>query len=467
MDAVSPRQHRRARIDPDFFGLRFDAKDAVREVEQFVVALTRMCLDRPASVVVVVVVRRPSLLPPRPTSYSSGFSKREEKNGKKRTRARVVRAKAPPKPKEREARGDAGDGDEDEDNARARERARGEEGVTSVSVKMATMSSTGGTARQRPAGVLLEPEKREQERARAALDRIGGSARTDGNGAWATNMSAGTVCRAIGVFACVIALVGAGIYATTQLEIDLYEDIMPHVKNPIKFFLFNVVVVTFGVIPGASSATCVTAGILFGTLGGLALCVTSASVGGITSFILSRYVARPWVERLLVRDGGRFKALDDAVVKDGSQIVLLVRLSPFSPFTVASYLLGLTSVPFMSFAVATLVGLLPSSFVYVYMGDTGRRASGSGGATALEIVFYVFGLLMTLFVSYRIAMIAQDTMKNKVGIDWDPSSNGEENVELDVFGSRIDVEEGLVSNSDVEEAGVASRRPEDLSREVL
>ena len=64
-------------------------------------------------------------------------------------------------------------------------------------------------------------------------------------------------------------------------------------------------------------------------------------------------------------------------------------------------------------------------------------------------------------------MIAQDTMKNKVGIDWDPSSNGEENVELDVFGSRIDVEEGLVSNSDVEEAGVASRRPEDLSREVL
>lgn len=57
MDAVSPRQHRRARIDPDFFGLRFDAKDAVDEVEQFVVALPRMCLDRPTS---VVVARRPS-----------------------------------------------------------------------------------------------------------------------------------------------------------------------------------------------------------------------------------------------------------------------------------------------------------------------------------------------------------------------------------------------------------------------
>jgi len=72
MDAVSPRQHRRPRIDPDFFGLRFDAKDAVDEVEQFVVALPRMCLDRPTSpvAVVVVVARRPSLLS---TSFSLRF----------------------------------------------------------------------------------------------------------------------------------------------------------------------------------------------------------------------------------------------------------------------------------------------------------------------------------------------------------------------------------------------------------
>ena len=165
-----------------------------------------------------------------------------------------------------------------------------------------------------------------------------------------------------------------------------------------------------------------------------------ASVGAMVSFTLSRYVARPWVEKMFVRHGGRFKALDDAVSNDGSQIVILVRLSPFSPFTVASYMLGLTSVPFVSYAAATLVGLLPSSFVYVYIGDTGRRASGSEGATAIEIVFYVLGLLMTLFVSYRIAVIAQDAMRAKVGLDWDPSTDSDEEVELDVFGSRIDEE---------------------------
>ena len=225
-----------------------------------------------------------------------------------------------------------------------------------------------------------------------------------------------------------------------EVPLATWTERVVHVKNPVKFFALNVVVASFGVIPGAASATCVTAGILYGTLWGMALCVTSASVGAMVSFTLSRYVARPWVEKMFVRHGGRFKALDDAVSNDGSQIVILVRLSPFSPFTVASYMLGLTSVPFVSYAAATLVGLLPSSFVYVYIGDTGRRASGSEGATAIEIVFYVLGLLMTLFVSYRIAVIAQDAMRAKVGLDWDPSTDSDEEVELDVFGSRIDEE---------------------------
>ena len=125
----------------------------------------------------------------------------------------------------------------------------------------------------------------------------------------------GTACRAIAVLACVVAVIGGVVYASTRLEIDLYEDVVPHVKNPVKFFLLNVAVASFGVIPGAASATCVTAGILFGTLGGMALCVTSASVGAVVSFTLSRYVARPWVEKAFVRDGGRLKALDDAVIE--------------------------------------------------------------------------------------------------------------------------------------------------------
>jgi uncharacterized membrane protein YdjX (TVP38/TMEM64 family) len=276
------------------------------------------------------------------------------------------------------------------------------------------------------------------EDARWVVRGRGGGGGSDGTTtrAWGEWTIVGAV-RAMMIFVLALACVAALVYASTRLEIDLYEDVVPHVRNPMKFFALNVAVATFGVIPGAASATCVAAGILFGTLGGVTLCVSSASVGAVVSFTLSRYFARPWVERTFVRDGGRFKALDEAVTKDGPQIVILVRLSPFSPFTVASYVLGLTSVPFLSYVVATFVGLFPSSFVYVYVGDTGRRASGADGATALEIIFYVVGLIMTLFVSYKLAVLAQETMRKKVGPDWDPSEQ-DDDAELDVFGSPIE-----------------------------
>lgn len=99
MDAVSPRQHRRARIDPDFFGLRFDAKDAVDEVEQFAVALPRMCLDRPSS---VVVARPPSSFSSS-TSFSLRFGFSKNKTGKLGTALAVFGgAKAPLEEEEEE-----------------------------------------------------------------------------------------------------------------------------------------------------------------------------------------------------------------------------------------------------------------------------------------------------------------------------------------------------------------------------
>ena len=39
---------------------------------------------------------------------------------------------------------------------------------------------------------------------------------------------------------------------------------MIKISNPVNFFIFNAVVTSFAVIPGAASATCVAAGVIFG-----------------------------------------------------------------------------------------------------------------------------------------------------------------------------------------------------------
>ena len=180
------------------------------------------------------------------------------------------------------------------------------------------------------------------------------------------------------------------------------------------FWLFNVLVASFAVIPGAASATSIAAGVIYGTPVGVALVSTSCAVGAGISFLIARYAARPLVERVFVKEGSRFAVLDQAVMRDGAQIVLLARLSPVSPYVAMSFMFGLTAVDFLPYIGASAVGILPVCFVYVYMGDTGRRATGGGGkASGLELAFYAFGLLMTALVTYRIAQIAQKTLGDK------------------------------------------------------
>ena len=180
------------------------------------------------------------------------------------------------------------------------------------------------------------------------------------------------------------------------------------------FWLFNVVVASFAVIPGAASATSIAAGVIYGTPVGVALVSTSCAVGAGVSFLIARYAARPLVERVFIKEGSRFAVLDQAVMRDGAQIVLLARLSPVSPYVAMSFMFGLTAVDFLPYVGASAVGILPACFVYVYMGDTGRRATGGGGkASGLELAFYAFGLLMTVLVTYRIAQIAQKTLGDK------------------------------------------------------
>jgi uncharacterized membrane protein YdjX (TVP38/TMEM64 family) len=61
--------------------------------------------------------------------------------------------------------------------------------------------------------------------------------------------------------------------------------------------------------------------------------VSAASTTGATlAFLVSRYLARPFVEDKL-REYPRFGAVDTAISREGAKIVLLLRLSPLFPFS--------------------------------------------------------------------------------------------------------------------------------------
>ena len=161
----------------------------------------------------------------------------------------------------------------------------------------------------------------------------------------------------------------------------------------------------------------VAAGMLFGLLGGTAVVVAGATSGAAGALLLTRYLARDYVERK-IRHYPRFAAVDRAVGEGGWKIVALLRLSPALPFTLQNYFYGLTAIRFWPCILATAVAILPGAFMYVYFGYAGRaslEAASAGGTTPGGTGRYVLlavGLAATVAVTVYVTRLAWNAIQH-------------------------------------------------------
>lgn len=121
------------------------------------------------------------------------------------------------------------------------------------------------------------------------------------------------------------------------------------------------------------------AGFVFGLPLGVALVSAGSTLGACGAFLIGRYFTREWVEKQ-IENHSRFRALDLATRHEGFVIVFLVRLSPVFPFNLINYGLSLTAVRFRDYALASWIGMLPVTVLYVYIGtaasDLGQIIGG-------------------------------------------------------------------------------------------
>ncbi len=113
-----------------------------------------------------------------------------------------------------------------------------------------------------------------------------------------------------------------------------------------------------------------------------------------------------WAQRQ-VEGSPRMRAIDAAVEREGFKLVLLLRLSPIFPFNVLNYALSLTRVTLGRYVLASAIGMLPGTVLYVSLGSLAPAAAelssaSSGGGTA-RTALYVVGLLATVVVVVVIA----------------------------------------------------------------
>jgi uncharacterized membrane protein YdjX (TVP38/TMEM64 family) len=179
--------------------------------------------------------------------------------------------------------------------------------------------------------------------------------------------------------------------------------------GPVLFILIYVVA-TVLLIPG--SALTLGAGALFGVVWGSVYVSIGATLGATCAFLVGRHLARDWVAARMARRPA-FLAIDRAVAEEGWKIVGLTRLSPIFPFVLLNYAFGLTRVSLRDYVLASWIGMLPGSVMYVYVGSLARVGVNPRGRTSTEWALYGVGLAATLGVTALVTRSARRALARR------------------------------------------------------
>jgi uncharacterized membrane protein YdjX (TVP38/TMEM64 family) len=179
---------------------------------------------------------------------------------------------------------------------------------------------------------------------------------------------------------------------------------------------------TVALVPGAVLA--MVAGALFGVVHGFGIAFTGALLGSSAAFLLARHGARGgtvrWIERRAAHHQvyARMARVDRSLGRRGLALVFLLRLSPFVPYNMLNYALGLTGVRFRDYILGS-VGMLPGAFVYAYVGnlagDVAAAAAGHGSPDGSQLLLLVPGLLVTLAAVWLLSRYARHELERLTG----------------------------------------------------
>src|SRR5436190_15097721 len=181
-------------------------------------------------------------------------------------------------------------------------------------------------------------------------------------------------------------------------------------------FIFISVYAVATVLMAPGSILTIGAGFAFGLWKGFLAVSAGATLGASLAFLVARFIARERVVAIAQRNE-KFREIDSAIGKQGAKLIFLLRLSPVIPFNLSNYLYGLTGVKFWPYVLASWIGMMPGTFLYVYIGTASQAAiSAAAGGEAVQHgwqywTFISIGLAATIVVTVWVTKIARGALR--------------------------------------------------------
>lgn len=153
-----------------------------------------------------------------------------------------------------------------------------------------------------------------------------------------------------------------------HLNLEQFREYLRHfgIWAPLVFILLYILGTIF--IP--STPFMAVAGLLFGFKYGLLYTIIGGFISSLIVFGFGRFLGKEWVENILqhryLKHLGEYnKRLERGAVWD----LIILRAAPVMPFNVLNILMGVSRIKTRDYMIGTIVGLLPSNVLAVYLGS--------------------------------------------------------------------------------------------------
>lgn len=179
------------------------------------------------------------------------------------------------------------------------------------------------------------------------------------------------------------------------------------VWGPVIYIIFYLIRPLILFPAGVLSAS---AGVIWGAGEGLLFVLIAAYISATAEFLIARYFARDAVERMVK---GKMKGVDQAIEKRGFLTVLLIRLIPNVAWDIQNLGLGVTKVKFRDYLLATVIGIIPGSFAFVYLGSSFISVvTDPKNFWKIILAFLIFGLVY--FMQHKLRLKKKEKIEEVV-----------------------------------------------------
>jgi uncharacterized membrane protein YdjX (TVP38/TMEM64 family) len=99
---------------------------------------------------------------------------------------------------------------------------------------------------------------------------------------------------------------------------------------------------------------------------GFVIVTIGVMLGGICTMLLARYLFRKTIRKRFLSKLRSFQAIDKVLTNEGWKTIFLLRITPI-PFSITSYILGVSSVKLRDFTIGTL-SVMVHIALWIYIG---------------------------------------------------------------------------------------------------